>query len=94
MNYKVIQYIECECGSDDHIMKFVLDYYDHYNPELNACFFLYQYKGFFKRLWTAIKYLFKDRCGSGHWDTIIISPEKADQIIQILNTYKKSFPKT
>ena len=49
------EYIECECGTPEHNLRFTWD------PEWEELFvevFLSGHYGFFKRLWFGIKYIF------------------------------------
>lgn len=87
---KRTELIECSCHSDDHVFKITLDKYDDNDTELHVSFFMYMYHGFFKRAWTALKYLFGCKFDCGHWDVVIITPHDADKMIDILQQYKSS----
>ena len=83
------EFFECICMSDEHVIKFRLDTYDHDNVELYMSIFLNQYRGFFGKLWIAIKYLFGYKCKYGHWDCTLLKLEDTDRLISLLQTYKR-----
>ena len=71
------EYFECVCGSEEHTLVFTLCVGDIEEKEIYTSVFLNQYRGFFGRLWVAIKYLFGYKCRFGHWDTFILRNEDA-----------------
>lgn len=83
------EFFECACGADEHTLRFKLDAYDPKDVELYTSVFLNQYRGFFGRLWVAIKYLFGYKCKDGHWDCTMIRLEDADRLIALLENYKR-----
>jgi hypothetical protein len=65
-------YIECECGTDEHLLVF------HYDEEYNEIYTSVQmspFFGVFKRIWKAIKYVFGYKCKYGHWDCTMLKSE-------------------
>lgn len=80
------EFFECICATEEHTIRFKLDTDD---TELYASVFLNQYRGFFGRLWIAIKYLFGYKCKYGHWDCTELRPEDADRLIALLQEYKR-----
>ena len=81
-NYVETHYFECQCGGDEHMLKFVVDDEDFY---LNV--FLNQYRGFFHRLWIAIKYVFGYKCKYGHWDSWMLRPEDVQRLKGLLDKH-------
>lgn len=69
---------------DEHMLKFVDDDEDFY-----VSIFLNQYRGFFKRLWVAVKYVFGYKCRYGHWDTWNLRFEDIDRLQTMLAEYAK-----
>lgn len=86
---KQSEYFECVCGTDEHTLRFKLDTHDPNDVELYTSVFLNQYRGFFKRLWIAVKYLFGYKCKYGHWDCTMIKLEDADRLIKLLESYER-----
>ena len=67
-------YVECDCGHNDHLVKFTYvppDDYDcgsvYTSIQLSPVF------GFFKRIWVATQYIFGHGSRFGHWDCCIIN---------------------
>jgi len=59
-------YFECECGADEHTLRFVLDKGPE-DPCVYTSIFLYQYRPWWKRIWVGIKYIFGYKSKYGHW---------------------------
>jgi hypothetical protein len=70
-------YFDCECHSDEHVFSFVFDPED---GELILSTYLHQYQGFFKRIWTAVKYVFGYKSKYGHWDTTLLDAESIERL--------------
>jgi len=83
------EFFECSCMSDEHTIRFKLDVYDPDDIELYTSVFLNQYRGFFGKLWIAVKYLFGYKCKYGHWDCTILKLEDVDRLITLLQKYKQ-----
>jgi len=82
------EYFECTCDSDEHRLVFQIDdTEDDWPPEVWAGAFLHTYKGFFKRIWVAIKYVFGYKCKYGHFDCFTLKPEDAPRFKQMLEQY-------
>ena len=64
-------YLTCECGSDEHTLRFSVDVSTSRNELFNGCVELYtsvflnQYRSFGHKLWVGIKYVcgYKSRYG-------------------------------
>lgn len=79
-----VAYFECQCMGDEHTLKFAYDDEDFY-----VSIFLNQYRGFFEKLWVAIKYLFGYKCQYGHWDTWMLRFNDVGRIKKVLEEYIK-----
>lgn len=87
------EFFECICLSDEHTLKFTLDFYDPNDIELYTSVFLSQCHNLFGRLWIAIKYVFGYKCKYGHWDYTILKVEDTDRLIALLQKHKQLTPK-
>lgn len=79
------EFYECQCYSDEHILRFFLDKKDGW---LCVSTFLSQPNSFFQRIWLAIKYVFGYKCKYGHFDCFIFRDEDADRLINLLQQLK------
>ena len=87
-NIKPIEkkYFECACFSSEHTLKFVFD--EEYG-DLTTEIFLNDYRNVFKRIWTAVKYVFGYKCRYGHWDCWIMLPEDASAMRDLLDRFEE-----
>ena len=74
------QFFECQCNSDEHTLRFILDKDD---KEIYTHVFLHQYS-FITRVHIAIRYIFGYKCKYGHWDSFLLKPEDAKRLIDML----------
>jgi hypothetical protein len=79
----------CQCGDPSHQLVFRYD-----DTPLQECVYvsvhLTPVKNIFKRLWYALKYVFSSkRCIYGDFDEIILRPDDACKIENVLNFLKK-----
>lgn len=72
-------YIECSCGSPEHLLKFERD------EDYVYVFVLLTTDGFFKRVWVALKYIFGYKCRYGHFDEILLSKDSVRHLSEFLN---------
>lgn len=79
-------FFECECGADEHTLKFVVD---KEWGQLHATIFLNDYNQWHKRVWNGIKYIFGHKCKYGHFDSWILRREDADRLKMVLNEIKE-----
>ena len=85
-------YVECDCDSADHVIRFV---YDHANEKLNFAPELYmevqlhQWQNIFKRIVKALEYIFNRESKYGHWDVTLINVKEADKLIELLKKFKE-----
>lgn len=96
MNKK--EYFECHCGAPEH--RLVFDFDDGHDehssgvpPEITTEVHLYNYRGFFKRSWLAIKYIFGYKCKYGHFDNFSLDPKDALRLKSLLTEYIKAHNK-
>lgn len=87
-----VEYFDCECGDISHSARFTLFHDDSY-PELYIDVYLNQYRGFFKRVWTAIKYVFGYRSKFGHFDSISFRRKDIPRLKELMNSYENEFDK-
>ena len=83
------EFFECECYSDEHLLKFILDEDEEY-PSLCVSIFLSQPHSFIKRIWLAIKYIFGYKCKYGHFDCFLFNVQDSDRLVALLQNYKKA----
>jgi hypothetical protein len=83
---------DCTCGTPEHNMQFcyVPNPHEDDPPELYVNVFLVKY-GFFRRLWTAIKYVFGHKSRYGHWDGMELSRESVQELRGWLDEYIATF---
>jgi len=99
-NYTESDLFLCDCGSIEHQIVFqVYDYSEGLTPDeltkwpieerqaMSMSVFLNQYRGFFKRLWVAVKYVFGYKCRYGHFDCVILETKDAERMIKGLQGY-------
>jgi hypothetical protein len=72
-------YLECQCMSKEHVICL------EYDEELGLMVFvqMFQWRGFFRRLLEAFRYLFQlngAAGGRGSWDTCMIKPEDLPRV--------------
>lgn len=79
-------FVDCDCGLLEHMFAF-RQWDDDGWPTLSLNVHLSTWENPFRRLWTAIKWVFGYRCQYGEWDEIVVSPEKAKEIIKFLKEF-------
>jgi hypothetical protein len=78
--------IGCECGLSEHRIE--ASYIpDEDWPDLYFSFHLSTHRGWFRRWWVAVRYLFGYRCRYGEWDTVSLSPLDARALAEFLDDY-------
>jgi len=77
-----LEFFECACHGDEHTIKFRYDVEDN---SLYLNIFLNQYRNIFKRIWTAIKYVFGYKSKYGDWDCWELLPEDVGRLKEVLN---------
>lgn len=79
---------DCECSCDEHSFRFcyVPNPWEDDPPELYINVYLTK-RGFFRRLWTALRYVFGYKCRYGHWDTGDINRKSVQELRGWLDEY-------
>ena len=85
-------YLECECHSPDHLTTYSFyDWGPNEMPELLLMVQASEYRSWYHRVKSAIKYIFK---GHGiEWHDVMIRYEDSEKLIQMLQEYKLSYEK-
>jgi len=84
-NY-IAEYMECKCMSSEHLIKFHLDVDE---GELCLDIHLADWKPWYKRIWTALKYVFGYKSKYGDFDEVILKDEDVDRLMELLAYQKK-----
>ena len=82
----IVEYMECQCMSPEHLVKFHLDLED---GDLCLDFHLANWLPWYKRIWVAIKYIFGYTSKYGHFDELIFKDQDVDKLIELLVHQKK-----
>lgn len=85
-------YFECQCGSDEHTLKFTLDKGGDACDdvaEIYTSVFLNAWEPWYRRAWSAIKYTFGYKCKYGHWDCWILRNEEAGKLRAMLDEFDR-----
>ena len=89
------KYLMCDCHYPSHIIRIELDEYRQNDQLLDISLsiqpLLNPEQSFFKRIWNAICYIFGHNSKFGHFEDIIISGEKVQEIINFLENYQKKY---
>ena len=84
-------YIQCACHSIEHLLvASIEDFSTKKHPKDIMFYFdiqLNHYLPWYKRVFLAIKYAFGFKSSIGHWDNIIIFPEDAVELKNLLVEY-------
>lgn len=76
----------CTCYSPEHTVRWMSD------PDEETIYmevYLNQYRGFFKRLWTAFKYVFGYRSRYGHWDVCELNGSEMKKLLGYCEAHLK-----
>lgn len=77
----------CQCNDPQH--QFIIQTIDFDNDPAVYLSVLLTPVGFFKRLRHGIKYIFGHRCRYGDFQEIIINPDDADRLQNVVDMLKK-----
>lgn len=80
-------FIVCDCSTDEHTVRF--SYQPEYRdmiPELYIHYQLHQWRGFWKRVWVALRYIFRRKEIYGYWDVTLINTDNVIQLRDFLNS--------
>ena len=91
MSNIIKHYVECQCDSGDHVIRFIYLPNEKlkYEPDLYMEVQMSQPHNFLGWIWNAFKYIFNKDCEYGHWDCTLIGVEQADKLIKLLEKFKK-----
>lgn len=82
------EYFECACNSDEHRLVFTIDEGEKdWPPEVWAGIFLCQHDNIFKRIYSAIKYVFGYKSRYGHFGCYAMKPEDAVRFQLMIEQY-------
>jgi len=65
-------YVDCQCSDFNHVIRFVLDEKD---GELWLEVRMNHWEPWYKRVWNAVKYVFKKDVAYGHYDVTMLRVE-------------------
>lgn len=80
-------HFDCECQSPEHTLRFAVDP-DSQDPELYTEVYLNDHRGFFKRLWYGLRYIFGYQCRYGAWDCWVMREEDIGRLRNLLDRYE------
>lgn len=92
------EFFECECSSDEHTLRFVLDLDENppktkngtlfpRHPELYTGVFLNHHGYWYHRLWRGLKYIVGYKCKYGHFDQFLLQEEDAKRLINLVERF-------
>lgn len=80
----------CDCSTAEHTLRFRLTRWDlDGQPSLDMDFFLSHYKSFWRRLWTAFRYVFKLGRLNSDFGSWILAPRDAERFLEMLREFKR-----
>ena len=86
MSYS-IEYFECQCCCEEHMVKLA---YDPGDNEIYFAYYLNDWDRLYKRIWSAIKYIFKkEPCRWGHFDCTLLHYKDTQRMIKVLQQVKE-----
>ena len=83
------EHFDCQCYSDEHTLRFMLEEHDAGDPEIYTSVFLGDYPRWWERVWVAIKYIFGYKCKYGHFDCFIMRAEDVDRMMTLLEKFRE-----
>lgn len=87
---EVSEFVVCKCGCLEHMAHFGLTWWTD-DKKLEGCEFYIQIHlapvSFLGRLKNAFKYLFGFHQNSGNFDEILVTKERADKLVKMLNKF-------
>lgn len=79
-------YFDCECSDFNHVFRFVLD---NHTGEVWLEARINNFLPWHKRVWAAIKFIFKKDNAYGHYDVTLIKPEQFHNFINMIDSAEK-----
>ena len=83
--FEIEELFICQCGDPSHQFIIYADKETTEGPCAFVSVHLNREHNVFKRIWTAIKYVFGRRCIYGDFDEVIINPNDADRLQKVLD---------
>ena len=81
----VVEYFTCECTSSDHMVIVGVYTYTDDNPEFYMQVTADNFLPFYKRVWVAIKYIFRQP--SLKWHDVLLSNKDVYRLQNCINVY-------
>lgn len=83
MKHDVEELLMCQCTDPEHMM--IIRYFSDDN-EVFVSIHLYRERNIFKRIWIALKFVFRGKKSIyGDFDEIILRPEDADKLQRVVD---------
>lgn len=79
--------VGCECGHNEHQLVISLWPEDDNPTEFYVSPHLRMYKGFFKRLWAAVRYIFGHKSKYGHYGEVVLSPSDVEEMFKFFDKH-------
>lgn len=79
-DYNKVLYMECECYSPEHMLKFEINDYGDDDIDMVCYSQLTPYLPWYWRIWAAIRYIFGYESKYGHWDCFIFQKQDVLQL--------------
>ena len=79
-------YVECDCGHNDHLMKFTFSEGDNY--DVGSVYMAVQMNprfSWYERIWIAIQYIFGRMSKFGHWDCVSLDYVRLRRMREFIN---------
>ncbi len=80
-------YIDCQCDSAEHTLRFTSYEWGDGPPDLCLEVFLATHEGFWERCWVALKYICGYKCKYGHFDSAVIKRTQLPKLQTIISDY-------
>lgn len=84
------KYFECQCQHPEHRLVVVTSKFEGEPSFLTFETFLSN-GTFLERLWTGVKYIFGFKSKYGHFGEFILDPNNTQELIDVLEQFKKEF---
>lgn len=83
-------YLECECNSPDHIIRVTVFDWDDTAPDFVIDLQAHNWESFFKRCWSALKYIFGENLV---WDDVFLTKDSVNRLQDAIDHYNKLLDK-
>jgi len=79
-------FFECQCGMTEHVLRFTLNIEE---PEIFASVFLDYQLPRYRRIWSALKYVFGYKCEYGHFGSWIMEEADVGRFKEMVAKFEK-----